>query len=90
MAILEGYLVGLAMVIFVGPVFFTLLQNTLERGRLAGIMVALGIIVSDVVAVGLCVAGSIAFLQKDAYTVYVSILGAVILFIIGGRYIFWP
>lgn len=78
------------MVIFVGPVFFTLLQNTLERGRAAGIMVALGIIVSDVVAVALCVAGTIAFLQQDTYITYVSLLGAAILFAIGGRYIFKP
>ncbi len=90
MALLQGYLVGLGMVIFVGPVFFSLLQNTLERGRLAGIMVALGIIISDVVAVGLCMAGTIAFLQNDSYTVYVSLLGAAILFAIGLRYIFKP
>lgn len=78
------------MIVFVGPVFFTLLQNTLEKGRTAGLMVALGIIVSDVVAVALCIAGTVAFLQKVENTTYVSIAGAVILFAIGGRYIISP
>lgn len=90
MALLEGYLWGLAMIVFVGPVFFTLLQNTLQKGRTAGLMVALGIIVSDVVAVALCTAGTVAFLQKAENTTYVSITGAAILFAIGGRYILKP
>ena len=90
MAFLEGYLIGLAFVVFIGPVFFTLLQNTLERGRWAGIMVALGIILSDLVAVALCVAGTVAFLQNPKYTLYISLVGAAILFAIGGRYLFKP
>ncbi len=90
MAFLEGYLWGLAMIVFVGPVFFTLLQNTLQKGHAAGLTVALGIIVSDIVAVALCVAGTVAFLQKVENTTYVSIVGAAILFAIGGRYIVSP
>lgn len=90
MALLEGYLWGLAMVVFVGPVFFTLLQNTLEKGRTAGFMVAFGIIVSDIVAVALCAAGTVAFLQNIENNTYVSIAGAIILFAIGGRYIISP
>ncbi len=90
MALIEGYLWGLAMVVFVGPVFFTLLQNTLQKGRIAGLMVALGIIISDVVAVALCVAGTVAFLQQVENKAYVSIAGAAILFAIGGRYIISP
>ncbi len=78
------------MVVFVGPVFFTLLQNTLKRGQWAGMMVALGIIMSDVVAVALCVLGAMAFLQRVENTAYVSIAGATILFAIGGRYIISP
>lgn len=90
MALLNGYLIGLSFVVFVGPVFFTLLQNTLHRGRMAGLMVALGIIVSDLIVVALCLAGTIKFLQNDAYRIYVSLLGATILLAIGLRYIFKP
>ncbi|CAN5129686.1 LysE family transporter [soil metagenome] len=90
MAILEGYLWGLGMVIFIGPVFFTLLQNTLQRGQTAGIMVALGIIVSDVVAISFCVAGAMTFLHDVENTTYISLFGAAILFAIGGRYLIKP
>lgn len=54
---LEGLLMGVVPVFFVGPVFFTLLGASLESGFRAGAQVALGIAVSDVVAVGLVAVG---------------------------------
>lgn len=43
MAILEGYLIGLWMIVFIGPVFFTLIQSTLHYGVRLGLSVAFGI-----------------------------------------------
>lgn len=54
---LEGLVMGVVPVFFVGPVLFTLLAASLEAGFLAGAQVALGIAVSDVVAIALCAAG---------------------------------
>jgi threonine/homoserine/homoserine lactone efflux protein len=54
---LEGLLMGVVPVFFVGPVLFTLLAASLEAGFWAGAQVALGIAVSDVVAIALCAAG---------------------------------
>ena len=89
MALLEGYLIGLAMVVFVGPVFFTLLKTTLQQGRLAGWMVALGIFVSDIVAVGICLPGA-KFLEDKTNEVYISLAGAAILLVIGLSYTLKP
>ena len=46
MAFLKGYGIGLAMVIFIGPVFFTLLKTTLKYGMTGGMLAAAGIITS--------------------------------------------
>lgn len=90
MIILEGFLVGLAMVIFVGPVFFTLLQSTLNKGFWPGWMVALGILVSDVVVVALCAFGAAPFLKAPTNQMWLGIIGAVILFALGLKYLIKP
>lgn len=89
MALLSGYLVGLAMVVFVGPVFFTLLQTTLREGRLAGWLVALGIFISDVVAVAICLPGA-RFLDDKANELYIGLAGALILLSFGLVYLIKP
>jgi len=90
-AFLEGYGWGLAMIIFIGPVVFTLLKNTIDKGRTAGIMVASGIIISDVVAVALlCSAGAINFLEKSGTQYWIALAGAVILLIMGAKYFLNP
>ena len=90
MAIIEGFLFGLGMLVFLGPVFFTLLKSTLQQGFLAGFMVALGIFVSDIVCVGLCYWGASAFLQDADTEFWISILGSFILFSIGLKYLIKP
>jgi len=87
---LEGYLVGLGMVIFIGPVFFTLLKSTLQYGFAAGMLVATGIVISDVVCVGLCLFGAKAFFQNPENQVWIAGFGSIILFGIGFKYLLKP
>lgn len=51
---LEGLLAGVVPVFFVGPVLFTLLNAALEDGLAAGLQVAVGVALSDAVAIALC------------------------------------
>ncbi len=88
MAFLEGMLTGLAMVAFVGPVFFTLLQVSLQFGFRSGFLVALGIFVSDVVCVVLCYYGASAFFTDQNNEFWIAIIGSIVLFFIGGAYLF--
>ena len=39
MPIIEGLFIGLGMILFIGPVFFTLLQTSLKQGFMAGFMI---------------------------------------------------
>lgn len=48
MSIIEGLLLGLGTIIFIGPVFFIILQNTLAHGKTSGFCIALGILFSDI------------------------------------------
>ena len=90
MAFFEGFLVGLGMIIFIGPVFFTLLKSALTYGFWAGMMVAFGIFISDVVCVILCSFGAIPFFKNPENQYWLAIGGSIILFALGLRYILKP
>ena len=57
MAIWQGFLFGLGMVIFIGPVFFYLMETAINNGTKLGMAAAMGIYISDMVAAVLCYAG---------------------------------
>ena len=87
MAILQGYLIGLAMIVFIGPVFFYLMETTVNKGTKMGFAAAFGIFFSDVLAALLCYAGLSAFLEGDVTQVVFSGLGGAILLVIGIGYL---
>jgi threonine/homoserine/homoserine lactone efflux protein len=86
----EGFILGFGMIVFIGPVFFLLLSISLEKGILAGLLVALGIILSDIVYVILCHMGITSFLNIPSLKFYLSFLGGLLLILIGIKYIFKP
>ena len=90
MAFLEGFLIGLGMIVFIGPVFFTLIKSALNYGFWAGMMVAMGIFISDVLCVGLCAFGAIPFFKNPLNQHWLAIAGSVILFGIGLKYLIKP
>ena len=90
MMFLEGYLVGLGLILLIGPVFFTLLQSTLQYDYKSGLAVAWGIFVSDVVCVLLCSYGAAPLLEQKHNQLIFSCLGAVILFGFGLKFLIKP
>lgn len=90
MVFLEGFVLGLGMVIFVGPVFFTLLKSALNYGFWAGMMVAFGIFVSDVACVALCALGAIPFFKDGDNQSWLALVGSFILFALGLKYLLRP
>lgn len=73
-ALLEGLSMGLLLSVIVGPVFFTLITNSLQHGFRYAMVLALGILVSDSLYVALTYFG-ISFLA-DA-TMFELVLGYV-------------
>lgn len=90
MPFIDGLGIGLAMVIFIGPVVFTLLHAALKNGFSAGLTVALGIIVSDVLAIAICLAGAIPFFSNTSNQFWIAIAGAILLLLLGFKYITSP
>ena len=90
MLYLEGFILGLGTIIFIGPVFFYLLKTTLEKGTQHGIIVALGIIVSDIVCAAICASGASSYLKDNANQFWLAIIGGIILLALGLKYIVKP
>ena len=91
MAFIEGYLTGLALIIFIGPVFFTLLQSTLEHGLKSGLSVALGIFSSDILCVLLLFGfGATDFFTNPDNELLIGVGGAIILIGLGVSYAVKP
>lgn len=91
MTFIEGYLTGLALIIFIGPVFFTLIQSTLEYGVKSGLSVALGIFFSDVICVLLLYGfGASDFFTNPDNKLLLGIIGAIILIGLGLKYALRP
>lgn len=90
MPFLEGYAAGLALIVLIGPVLFVLLRATLERGRGPGFAVALGIFVSDIVAVLLCTFGVARYLQDPGVERWLALGGGALLLGFGVRYLLAP
>jgi len=89
-AFLEGYLIGLSLVILIGPVLFVLLNSTLQGGRASGTAVALGIFMSDVFIVALCYLGSAGLEMSEERIQALCWLGAAVLIGLGYRYLSAP
>lgn len=83
---LQGIYWGLLLAILVGPLLVALIQASLEQGTKAGLMVGLGIWVSDLVFI-LSVYFGFRFIEKiseaDSFELGVGLVGALILLITG-------
>lgn len=87
MIFLEGYLTGLSMIVFIGPVFFLLVSVSLESGTIPGILVAGGIIAGDFLYVMFCFFGAVAFIDTSGGKTYFAIAGGALLVVLGIKYI---
>ena len=90
MAIWTGFLLGLSTLLFIGPVLFYLLKSAMESGFKAGVSVALGIVVGDLICALLALYGAQSFLNNTRFEFWASIIGGLILFGIGLKYVLNP
>jgi len=61
--VFKGIQLGLVLAFLVGPVFFTIIQTSVEKGFRNGALVALGVSLSDVLYVTICYFGLFQFLN---------------------------
>ena len=70
---------GIVLAFLVGPVFFTILQTSIERGFGRGVLVALGVSLSDTLYVVICYFGFAQLMANANLQVYMAYIGGTIL-----------
>ncbi len=81
--LLNGLKMGLVLAVLIGPVFFTIIQTSVERGFWSGVLVSLGVSVSDILYVGVCYFGLVQFIHDPEFKVYLAYAGGAILVLFG-------
>ena len=79
----NGFKVGIVLAFLIGPVFFTIVQTSIERGFWKGVLVALGVSLSDVAYVAICYFGLFQFLNEPKWRTTMAYVGGVILILFG-------
>lgn len=77
--ILSGCTFGLALAFMLGPVFFTLLQTSIQEGLRAGVHLAAGVIISDTMLISVCYvfASQVSFMNEHEQLM--GIIGGIVL-----------
>lgn len=87
---MQGFLTGLGTAFFLGPVFFTILRNTDKHGTPAGIATALGILLSDIIIVIICMAFTKEFVENQLDKPWLKWAAAAVLLVLSYRFLSNP
>src|ERR1700754_302280 len=83
MIILKGIQFGVVLAFLAGPVFFTIIQTSAERGFTKGVLVALGVSISDAFYVVVCYLGLIQLIESPTFRDKMAYVGGGILIVFG-------
>jgi len=86
-AILQGIGAGILFSFSTGPVFFSMIKTSIEKGFKAGFSLAIGVIFSDLIFISLTIFSSQFLDYNAAYNQYIAIIGGLFLFGIGIYYV---
>lgn len=86
--IVNGVISGIVLAFLVGPVFFTIVQTSIERGFGSGALVAVGVSLSDTVYVSLAYLGIYQLFDNGSFREYLAYFGGMVLLVFGLYYLF--
>jgi threonine/homoserine/homoserine lactone efflux protein len=86
--IIKGIGSGIFLALLIGPVFFTLIQTSLEKGFVSGAFVALGVMVSDICCIAVAWFGLSGVIVDPGLRIYMIYGGGLILLSFGSYYLF--
>lgn len=86
--ILNGVISGIVLAFLIGPVFFTILQTSIERGFGSGALVAVGVTLSDAFYISVAYMGIYQFFEQGSFQEYLAYFGGIVLLIFGAYYLF--
>nr|WP_199076411.1 LysE family transporter [Pedobacter sp. ASV19] len=86
-AILQGIGAGILFSFLTGPVFFSMIKTSIEKGFKAGFSLAIGVILSDIVFISATIFSSQFVDYNSKYNQYIGIIGGLFLLGIGLYYL---
>lgn len=88
--VLNGLKYGLLLCVLIGPVFFALIQNSIEKGFYSGLFMAIGIALSDAFYITITYLGISQLTQNEQFNMWLGGIGGTILVGFGIFYLFKP
>ncbi len=82
-ALIKGMLVGLIVAVTLGPAFFAVIQTSIDRGFRYAILIALGVLLSDITLIYVSYIGLSNLLSSGITKTYSGIAGGIILILFG-------
>lgn len=86
-SVLKGIASGIVLAFLIGPVFFTILQTSIERGFWSGFFVAIGVSLSDAFYISVCYLGVYQFFDQGNFKEYLAYFGGGVLLVMGFYYL---
>ena len=86
--ILNGVISGIILAFLIGPVFFTIIQTSIERGFGSGAFVAMGVSLSDAFYISLTYLGVYQLFDQGSFREYLAYFGGIVLLLFGAYYLF--
>lgn len=84
----SGVVYGFVLAFMIGPVFFALIQTSIEKGFASGTSMALGIALSDAIYMVIASLGVAVLANNPAFQAWLGLIGGFILLIFGlGNYL---
>ena len=90
MPFLDGIFFGLLLAIMIGPVFFLLIQTSMNEGFFPGAAMAFGVSLSDASYIFLCQLGVAQIHKNQYFETYLGIGGGLILLVFGLKMLLKP
>ena len=81
--VFNGLKLGIILAFLIGPVFFTIIQTSVERGFRNGVLVSLGVSFSDVMYVAICYFGLVQIVDDPTFSYYLAYASGSILVLFG-------
>jgi threonine/homoserine/homoserine lactone efflux protein len=86
--VLNGIFSGIVLAFLIGPVFFSIIQTSIERGFRSGVFVAMGVSLSDAFYISICYLGVYQLFDRGNFREYLAYFGGIVLLLFGVYYVF--
>lgn len=86
-AILQGIGAGILFSFLTGPVFFSMIKTSIEKGFKAGFSLAVGVILADIIFISATIFSTQFVDYNAAYNLYIGLIGGLFLLGVGLYYL---